>query len=178
MKQCTYCGREYPDDAVVCAIDGYALRNPATAPLSQPIAPLNDRQQIIDGEHIRLLSFFHFIVAGLALVGMGFLCLHFLFIRTFFANPQLWAPSRNAPPPMPANIMVFLNGFYLFFGFVLATACVLNVFAGLFLRQRNHRIFCMVVAGLNCLQIPFGTALGIFTLMVLSRNSVRESFPD
>jgi len=35
MKKCSYCGKEYPDEASVCAIDGQPLQ-PVTAP---PIAP-------------------------------------------------------------------------------------------------------------------------------------------
>jgi hypothetical protein len=27
MKSCSYCGKEYPDDATVCTIDGGALRD-------------------------------------------------------------------------------------------------------------------------------------------------------
>jgi hypothetical protein len=29
MKKCSYCGQEYPDDAVVCAVDGQSLTDPA-----------------------------------------------------------------------------------------------------------------------------------------------------
>jgi hypothetical protein len=34
----------------------------------------------------------------------------------------------------------------------------------------------MVVAGLNVLQVPLGTLLGVFTLLVLARDSVRQAF--
>jgi hypothetical protein len=34
----------------------------------------------------------------------------------------------------------------------------------------------LIIAVLNCLQIPFGTALGVFTIIVLSRDSVRELY--
>jgi hypothetical protein len=33
-----------------------------------------------------------------------------------------------------------------------------------------------VVAGINCLHIPLGTVLGIFTIVVLCRESVRELY--
>jgi hypothetical protein len=32
------------------------------------------------------------------------------------------------------------------------------------------------VAGLNCIQIPLGTALGVFTIMVLTRDSVEAVY--
>jgi len=34
----------------------------------------------------------------------------------------------------------------------------------------------MIVAGLNCLHIPLGTLLGVFTLVVLSRGSVATMY--
>jgi hypothetical protein len=34
----------------------------------------------------------------------------------------------------------------------------------------------MVIAALGCLEIPYGTALGILTLMVLGRPSVVKQF--
>ncbi len=61
-------------------------------------------------------------------------------------------------------------------GVVLFAGLVLNVLSGLFLWQRRHRVYSIVTAGLDCLQIPFGTALGVFTLLVLSRDSVRQLY--
>jgi len=34
----------------------------------------------------------------------------------------------------------------------------------------------MVIAGIECLFMPFGTVLGVFTLVVLVRPSVKELF--
>ena len=38
MKTCSYCGKEHPDDATVCSIDGYPLEEvvPTTSPPSSP----------------------------------------------------------------------------------------------------------------------------------------------
>jgi hypothetical protein len=42
-------------------------------------------------------------------------------------------------------------------------------------RRRGHA-FCFVVACLACLFMPFGTVLGAFTIIVLSRPSVKARF--
>jgi hypothetical protein len=34
----------------------------------------------------------------------------------------------------------------------------------------------MVVAGINCLHIPLGIVLGVFTIIILVRDSVRELY--
>jgi hypothetical protein len=62
-----------------------------------------------------------------------------------------------------------------FGGLMLCIGAVANVLSGIFIPQRKHRTFSLCVARLNCIQIPFGTALGAFTLIVLSRDSIRQS---
>ncbi len=52
----------------------------------------------------------------------------------------------------------------------------LNVLAAISLRQARRPLLCQVAAGLACLSIPFGTALGIFTLITLQRPEVRALF--
>ncbi len=37
-------------------------------------------------------------------------------------------------------------------------------------------MFCLIVAGIECLLMPYGTVLGVFTIMVLMRESVKERF--
>ena len=61
-------------------------------------------------------------------------------------------------------------------GALLLVCLVLNALSAMFLRQRTHRIFSVVIAALDCLQIPFGTVLGVFTIIVLLRESVRELY--
>ena len=45
-----------------------------------------------------------------------------------------------------------------------------------FLSQRRHYLYCMIIAALACTHTPLGTVLGIFTIFVLMRPSVKELF--
>jgi len=102
------------------------------------------------------------------------------------AAPEVEAPgtvvplapvaSAPSPPVFPKEMKAFFIGFYIVMGLMILTASVCNVLSGVFIRKRKHRIFSMVIAGLNCLQIPFGTALGVFTLVVLARPSVKSAY--
>lgn len=175
MKQCTYCGKEYSDEASACAIDGQPLRDAIPVPAASSPSPVEERQQIIDAEHVRLLSIFHFVVAGLACVGIVFLLFHYLMMSVVFSNPDLWKAQKEAPP-LPKDFLKVFLWFYVVMGVLFGSACILNLLSGVFLRKRRHRTFSIVVGGLNCLQIPFGTVLGIFTIIVLSRTSVRERY--
>jgi hypothetical protein len=64
--------------------------------------------------------------------------------------------------------IVFGGGFTLA-GWILG---ILTIFSGRCLARQRRRAFSLVVAGLNCLAIPFGTILGIFTFIVLLRPTV------
>ena len=56
--------------------------------------------------------------------------------------------------------------FYLIFGVWFVSSGILNVISGFCLRARKGRVFSLVVAVINCLHIPLGTVLGVFTLIV------------
>jgi hypothetical protein len=55
MKQCTHCGKQYPDEATVCGIDAMPLKF-----VSLP-EWVSEHEKIITAEHIRLLAIFHWI---------------------------------------------------------------------------------------------------------------------
>ena len=130
-----------------------------------------------DNDHINLLSIFHFVVSGLSLCGIGFIPFHYMMMRTIFMNPAMWQNQRNPPPPeFREMFMKLFICLYIFLGILVVAMCVLNLLSGIFLRQRKHRVFSLVVAGIDCLQIPVGTALGVFTIVVLTRDSVREAY--
>lgn len=48
--------------------------------------------------------------------------------------------------------------------------------AGYLLARRRGYFFCLVMAGIACTFSPFGTVLGVFTLLVLLRSSVKQLF--
>jgi hypothetical protein len=54
------------------------------------------------------------------------------------------------------------------------TACTL--LAGYNLSRKKRYLFCFFIACIYCIQIPLGTILGVFTIVVLARPGVRELF--
>ena len=52
--------------------------------------------------------------------------------------------------------------------------CILM--AGRSLARQRRYLFAFVIACLECFFIPFGTILGVFTIIVLSRESVKTLF--
>ena len=128
-----------------------------------------------DSEHLRLLSIFHYVVAALAAlfsffpllyVGMG----AFFIFAAHHATPK---PGEHPPPEFVGWLLVVMGSLFFLIGLVLAT-CIL--IAGRSLSKRKRYWFAFVVACVECIFMPFGTALGVFTIIVLSRESVKSLF--
>jgi hypothetical protein len=130
-------------------------------------------QRRIDRDQVRLLAVFHFVSAGLALFGLLFLVAHFMVFNIVMSSSKMWEHAKSPPPQ---EFFQIFKWFYVVVGLWFAGSGIANLLSGLFMRRLRHRVFSMIVAGFNCLHMPFGTILGIFTLVVLARESVRELY--
>ena len=139
------------------------------------LPPLMRDQRKADTDHLRLLSIFHFVAAGLAVLGICFLAAHYMLFHAVVNNPEMWKNQKGATPP-PAQIFAILKWFYVLGAVWFASSGVLNLLSGMFLARRKLRTFSLVVAVMNCIHIPLGTVLGVFTIIVLLRPSVREVY--
>ena len=128
-----------------------------------------------DDEHLRILSICY--VAWAAYTGlMTLIMMPFLALLAFvFSKPELFANNRGGTPPPEwlGSIMIFVAITAAAVGLGMTA---LSYFCGRFLRQHQHRAFCMIAAVLNCFSIPFGTLLGVCTIVVLERDEVRARF--
>jgi hypothetical protein len=44
------------------------------------------------------------------------------------------------------------------------------------IHRRKWHLYCMVISGLLCISFPLGTALGVFSIITLSKPEVRKLF--
>lgn len=146
-------------------------------PLPSPHDPAI--QAALDADHLRLLEIGFYISSVMtALRFLWLLCMAAFFaiagFATIFAKIQNAAPSPNGPPPaFIFFIIATIFGAILIFSLIFAA---LEFYAGVCLKNRRHPVLIQVIAGFYCLSIPWGTALGVFTFMVLNRPSVRPLF--
>ncbi len=123
-----------------------------------------------DEQQLQLLEIFHYVVGGLTAL---FACFPLIHLALGIAMVTGAFGGKSPPPAVFGWVfIVFALGFILS-GWALA-GCL--VAAGRKLRKRTSWTFCLVVAGLACLMMPFGTILGVFTIVVLLRDSVRVLF--
>jgi hypothetical protein len=128
-----------------------------------------------DEEHLQLLAIFHYVVAGLAALFSFFPLLYTTVgaIFIFAARHGTAKPGEDLPPEFLGWIFAVLGSLLFLIGIAMAI-CILV--AGRSLALRKGYWFALVMACIECLFVPFGTILGVFTIVVLSRESVRGLF--
>jgi hypothetical protein len=128
-----------------------------------------------DNDHLNLLSIFHYVVGGLT--GL-FSCMPFMhvFMGLALLSGKFGEGSGgSAPPPFMGWMFVITGSVVILFGWLIAASILI---AGGRLKRRRSRLFCMIVAGIECMFMPFGTILGVFTLITLNKDSVKELFAE
>ena len=131
-----------------------------------------------DADHLRVLSICHYVWGGLVLLfssfGIIYVVMGVMMAHGQFNFPP--PPGRPAPPPMPANVGYMFAGFGGCFVVVGWTLGILAIVSGRHMAQRRSRVFSIVIASIGCLSIPLGTTLGVFTIVVLMRDSVKALY--
>jgi hypothetical protein len=123
-----------------------------------------------DLEHLRLLKFAYYILAGMSGVATLFAALWIVMMGTIFT---MIPAGSKAPPPFVGFIFVGLGILMIALG---VGGTLLTFYTGRNLAQHRHHMFCIVVAALTCLSVPWGTAVGVCTIIVLNRPGVKALF--
>ena len=125
-------------------------------------------------EHLRLLSIFHYVVAGLVALFSLFPIFHLIFgLFIVLAPGEVGTKEEQAGAAVIGWAFVTFAVVFITIGWGFA-ACIFT--AGRFLAKRKHYLFCLAMAGVECMFMPFGTVLGVFTIIVLVREPVKQLF--
>jgi len=123
-----------------------------------------------EDEHLRLLSIFHYVLAALA----GLFSLFPLIHVTIGALMVSGRFESQTPDERLFGWMFIAMGSAFMAGGLAFSVCL--AVAGRYLSQRRHYMFCLVMAALACMFVPFGTVLGVLTIVTLQKESVRQLF--
>ena len=153
---CDRCGTQVPDNAHFCSTCGKALGGFGAASAAPSGLGRVTR-------HIRIVGILWLVLSGLRLVpGLAMMALF---------------GSHRFIPGVPFFVHNIVSGI----GFLFVAGAVLGLAAGWGLIQREPwaRMLAIVMGVLNLVDMPFGTALGIYTLWVLlpaeSEREYREA---
>jgi len=132
------------------------------------------KQSIIDEEHLKLLSLFHYISGGLTFAFSFFFVFQFIIFFTILNNlpfdkfDTVLTGGHNMAP-------VFFNFFYylwLIIFLIFIVIGILEILAARFIKLRKYRVFTFIIGILNLFSFPYGTILGVMTIIILNRYSV------
>lgn len=148
---CVQCGTVLQPGQSFCAGCGRPTGN-------VPLMPVKGRL----AGHMRLLAILWFAVSAFRMIPA-------IALVTMF-GPE----SRLLPPEVP----VFVTGILQTIGFVFIGGAALGLIAGwgLLERQPWARMLAIVLGAFSLVDVPFGTALGIYTLWVLLPAQSEEEF--
>jgi len=121
-----------------------------------------------DEQHLDLLAIFHFVWAA-PLFLLSLLPIVHIGIGLMVMFEEVGEGHPGPPPFLFGLIFVIMGSVFVGLGM---TCVVLNVISGLSLRKRTRKTLSLVTAGINCIFLPVGTVLGVFTIIVLLRESV------
>lgn len=126
-----------------------------------------------DSGHLSTLSIFWYIISLIQILA-GCVMLGYLVLVV-----MMGMGIASSGHQQDAQAGAAFSGIFGCFGVVLLVllwgVAFLNFMVARSLPRRRHRTLCFVMAAITCFFLPLGTILGIFTLMVLSRPSVRAA---
>lgn len=127
-----------------------------------------------DEEHLKLLSIFHYVVGGIA----GFVACIPIFhliigIVILVAALSETSGDERIPGVIFGLMFILIAGLIILCGWTLAVCLIIS---GRNLTRRRRYKFCFIIACISCLLMPYGTVLGVFTIIVLMRPAVKELF--
>jgi hypothetical protein len=127
-----------------------------------------------DLSHLKILSIGHYVLGALtALFGLFPLVYVFLGALVIVAPPS----SKPGDPPPPTAVGWVFVAFGVLFSLAIWFFAFGAIYAGRQIAKHQKHTFCLVMAAFICLLfMPLGTILGIFTFIVLQRDSVKQLF--
>ena len=129
-----------------------------------------------DQQHLTILSICHYVYGGFVML---FACFPLIYVLVG-VGLVAGAPSMEVDDPQEQLAVQFMGGMFAVIGTIAAgiglVFGLLTLVAAYCLGQRRGYIYCLIVAGIECLNMPLGTILGVFTIVVLVRPSVRQLF--
>ncbi len=162
MKFCNACGKPLEAPAQAIPMSAAVATGPSAAPSPGALTPTPAKARARLGKHLKVLGILWIVFSLLRLIpGI------FLFFFKGLLSGFMPAPARMFFLPVAGFIGVLLMG-----------TSLAGVAAGIGLLERRTwaRVLAIVIGIIYMIHIPFGTALGVYTLWVLMPNECEQEY--
>lgn len=161
---------------------------PQASPPPLPPLPIDDSKRAVTRERLRLLSIAYRISGIIGAVFISFLLIHLCVFTVISFMPESAFQSsgsqhsttqniqtkNNAGPPLILfRVVAGVIGVVILCGWTLGG---LTFYAGHCIAKRQKRTFVLVMAGVNCIWIPYGLLLGISTFLALGAEDAKLEY--
>jgi hypothetical protein len=132
-----------------------------------------------DDSHLDSLAIAHYVMGGIMVLFACFPLMHvaiglsMVFDWGNMAEAMEAQPNGGPPPEIFGWFFVVIGLAFFLLGQALSISVIVS---GRFLKQRKYYMFSFIMACLACAAFPFGTILGVFTIIVLARPSVKAIY--
>jgi hypothetical protein len=127
-----------------------------------------------DLEQLKLLGVFHYVVGGLSALFSCMFLIHLSIGLFVLLRPEsMSGPEGDLPPEFIGYLFTFVGGLFFLLGIAFSGSVI---YSGILLRKQKKYLFSFVMGCIECIFLPFGTVLGIFTIIVLSKESVKRIY--
>ncbi|MFL7794659.1 MAG: hypothetical protein AB8I69_21120 [Anaerolineae bacterium] len=131
-----------------------------------------------DEQYLKILAIFHFVVAGMSALSACIPIIHFvaglgMLVTSLSVGISEGVFSEAVLLGLMGLVFALIAGIVILCGWAFAVCVAL---AGLFLLKKKRHMFCVVMGGVECMFMPFGTVLGVFTVIMLMRPAVKAMF--
>ncbi len=124
-----------------------------------------------DNAYLRIISISYYFLGGITML---FSLLPLVHISLGIMSLCGKMETTSSPPPAFLGVLLIVIGATAML--LIAAIGICLIYTGRCINNRRHFIFCMVMSGLSCSSFPLGTALGIFTIILLVKPEIKAEF--
>lgn len=134
-------------------------------------SPSYDYERVAsDNSHLKILVICHWVWGAILAVFSLFPLIH---IGLGIAMLNGAFDGDGASPELTGWLLIMAGAIAIILGESLAVLVLISAHK---MSRRQARVFSIVIAAVSCLSVPLGTLLGIFTIVVLCRDGVRQQY--
>lgn len=126
-----------------------------------------------DIDNLNVLAVFHYVVGGLGCLASCVPVFHLVIGIVLVTDPEKLMQHQEAFPEWAGYFFIGVALFAILVGWIFSL-CI--IFSGRAIAKRERWTFSFVMAVILCMFFPFGTVLGVFTLVLLNKDPVKTLY--